>query len=96
VDALRLLDLLFEQPLMTVSRAAARLGAAFGTANRAVDLLVRLRILEEETGWQRNRVFRYSPHLALFEAPGGGAAEPADAPTPPQTTETAAGADTAR
>jgi Fic family protein len=88
VAALRLLDLLFEQPLITVKFAATRLGVAFGTANRIVDLLVSLNLLEEETGWQRNRVFRYSPYLALFREAAREAAA-SDESTPVQATETA-------
>jgi Fic family protein len=66
VAALRLLDLLFEQPLVTINRVGERLKVAFGTANRLVDRLVDVGILDETTGGLRNRVFRYSAYVDLF------------------------------
>lgn len=85
VAALRVLDMLFEQPLITVNRVMERLGVAFGTANRLVRQLVALGILEEVTGGRRHRVFRYAAYVSLFVA----SQAPAGVATPLQTTETA-------
>jgi hypothetical protein len=42
-------------------------------------------LLEEMTGYQRNRRYRYAPHLALFQPPSK-----AEEPTPIQTAVTEA------
>jgi Fic family protein len=64
---LSFLEYLFEQPIVTVRMAQERLNCAFVTANKVVERFVKLGLLEEITGFQRNRRFRYSPYLALFE-----------------------------
>jgi hypothetical protein len=48
---------------------------------------VELGVLQEITGYQRNRRYRYEPYLALFESPQS--AEPAEA-VPPAGTKTEA------
>jgi Fic family protein len=62
------LEYLFEQPITTVRLAEERLKCAFVTANKVVERFVNLGLLEEMTGFQRNRRFRYAPYLALFES----------------------------
>lgn len=72
-----LLDLLAEQPLMTAGYAVEKLGAAPTTIGGLLDKATKLGIVEEITGQKRNRVYRYSPFLALFtseDTPGTGAA----------------------
>jgi Fic family protein len=44
---LRLIDLLFEQPVLTIPDAARRLGIAYNSASRAVARLVKLGILSQ-------------------------------------------------
>ena len=66
INGLRLLDVLFRRPLVNVNVIARELGVVFATANRLVDQLVRAGLLEETTGAQRNRRYRYAPYLALF------------------------------
>lgn len=80
---LRLLDQLFEQPLLTVRLVEQRLGCSYATAAKLVEAFVQLGLLRETTGWQRNRRFRYDPYLALFEPSlyRPGAAMPAPART---------------
>ena len=53
------------------------LGIAFVTANKLVEQLEGLGILEEITGRRRGRVFSYTPYVALFrdEPPGAGEGE---------------------
>jgi hypothetical protein len=41
-------------------------GCAFATANRVVEALCGLGLLEETTGHNRNRVFSYAPYVAMF------------------------------
>lgn len=62
------LEYLFEQPIITVRLAEHRLNCVFVTANKVVERFVKLGLLEEMTGFQRNRRFRYAPYLALFES----------------------------
>jgi len=68
------LEYLFEQPIVTVRMVEQRLDCAFVTADKVVNRFVKLRLLEEITGFQRNRRFRYAPYLALFEPLRGEAA----------------------
>jgi Fic family protein len=78
-----LLEMLFEHPILTVRMVEKKLECSYVTANRLVEQFVRLRLLDEVTGQQRNRRFRYSPYLALFQpAPTG------EAPAPVQTAVT--------
>ena len=72
INGLRVLDLLFERPLVHVNLVKDSLGIAFVTANKLVEQLEGLGILEEITGRRRGRVFSYTPYVALFrdETPG--------------------------
>jgi cell filamentation protein, protein adenylyltransferase len=65
---MKLLDYLFEQPLVSVPLVEKRLECSFVTANKLVEQLEELKIVRETTGWQRNRRYRYDPYLALFDA----------------------------
>ena len=57
INALRLLDVLFEN----------KLKCAYVTANKLVEQFQQLGLLKEITGWQRNRLYRYEPYLKLFD-----------------------------
>lgn len=63
-----LLEYLFEQPIVTVRMVGQRLSCAFVTADKVVNRFIKLGLLEEATGFRRNRRFRYAPYLALFES----------------------------
>lgn len=65
-NALRLLDLLFERPLVNVNLVKARLGIAFVTANKLVEQFATLGVVDEITGRKRDRIFSYTPYVALF------------------------------
>jgi Fic family protein len=65
---MRLLDYLFEQPLVSVPLVEKRLTCSFATANKIIKLFAKLGVLREITGGQRNRRYRYDPYLALFDA----------------------------
>ncbi len=64
---LRLLDFLFQSPIISVRMAEQHLGCSYVTAANLIMDLVRLDILKEITGRQRNRRFRFDPYLALFD-----------------------------
>ncbi|MGH9914312.1 MAG: Fic family protein, partial [Pyrinomonadaceae bacterium] len=66
-SALRLLDFLFEQPIINVRVVEKQLQSSYVTASKLVDQIVELDLLRETTGYQRNRRYRYEPYLSLFE-----------------------------
>lgn len=80
---LRMLDLLYERPLLNATVVQNALSVTQVTAQRLIATMESVRIVEEITGFQRNRRYRYTPYLALFE---GDAGEDDDGP-PPQRTE---------
>jgi len=61
-----LLDMLFMNPIVTPSAVQHGLECTFKTANTLVNDFVAWGLLEETTGKQRNRRFRYGPYLALL------------------------------
>lgn len=67
-SGLRLLDYLYEQPIVNVRIIEKRLNSSFVTANKLVEQFVKLEILKETTGGLRNRRYSYFPYLALFES----------------------------
>ena len=64
-----LVDLLAENPYVTISRAAERLGVAYTTAQRAVAKLVAASILVQTGGRQRDRVFCAQAILDILQEP---------------------------
>jgi len=83
----RLIDVLFQHPLLSVKRAAELGECSFATANKALDELVTLGILREITGQKRNRTYRFVPYLQLFDrSPVNPAHDAADAQTPARAT----------
>jgi Fic family protein len=78
-NGLRLLELLFEQPIINIRLVERHLDCSYVTAGKLVDQFVELKLLREITGGQRNRLYRYEPYLTLFEPPSPtGAPETAD------------------
>jgi Fic family protein len=63
----RLLDALFEYPKISIGVARSILGCSYITAAKAVGALENSGIIEEVTGRRRNRIYRYTPYLRLFE-----------------------------
>ncbi len=61
-----MLDLLAEQPVITIKYASARLGATPTTVGRVLDQMILRGIVEEVTGRRRDRVYRYSPFLDVL------------------------------
>lgn len=66
-NGLRLLDYLFEQPIVSVRMSEKQLGCSYLTASNVIDDFVQLGIVREITGRQRNRRFRYEPYWKLFD-----------------------------
>jgi Fic family protein len=67
-SGLRLLDYLYQQPIINVRLVEKHLQSSFVTANKLVEQFVKLDILKETTGGQRNRRYSYLSYLALFES----------------------------
>lgn len=66
-NGLRILDRLFEHPIVSVGRVREWLNITPAGANNLVHRLVALGLLREITGYARNRRFRFEPYLKLFE-----------------------------
>lgn len=66
-NALRVHEMLFRFPLMTVNSVADHIGVSFTSANRLIDRLVDVGILVEATGHARNRVFQYRDYVDIFQ-----------------------------
>jgi cell filamentation protein, protein adenylyltransferase len=67
----RVLERLFEQPILSVKDVQALLGTTFAGANQIVQRLASLGVLREMTGQARHRRFRYDAYVRLFEEEGG-------------------------
>jgi len=64
---LKLLEFLFRHPLTDVQTAQKKLGVSYNTTSAAITKLESASLLREITGKQRNRIFRFSAYLELFE-----------------------------
>lgn len=69
LNELLLLDLLFQRPLVNTALVSAQLNITDVTAARLLNRLAILGLVDEITGRQRNRVFRYTPYWRLFQEP---------------------------
>ncbi|HLF10718.1 MAG TPA: Fic family protein, partial [Gammaproteobacteria bacterium] len=65
-NALKVHEMLFRLPLTNVNAMAELLGVSYTAANRLMEKLVEIDVLQEATGNARNRVFRYSAYIDLF------------------------------
>ena len=65
-NALKVHELLFKFPLISVNPIAEMLDVSFTSANRLIDRMVEIGILVEATGNSRNRVFQYQNYINIF------------------------------
>jgi len=65
-NALKVHELLFRFPLVSVNPVSDMLEVSFTSANRLVERLVDIGILIEATGNARNRVFQYQNYINIF------------------------------
>jgi Fic family protein len=63
----RIMNRLFDHPIITVAMVRDWLGITPAGANNLVRRLVEVGVLREITGYARNRRFRFDPYLQLFE-----------------------------
>lgn len=66
VNALALLDFLYQNPLVTPPIIARKLNVTIGTAYNLIGNLQKLGLLQEITRRERNRIFRYQPYLDIL------------------------------
>jgi Fic family protein len=62
----RVLESLYDRPIVTVNDVQKLTGTTYAAANTLVSRMVELDILNEMTGYARNRRFRYAPYIDLF------------------------------
>lgn len=65
----RVMEKLFEHPIVTVATVRDWLNITTPAANNLVRRLVDIELLREITGYARNRRFLFEPYLRLFEEP---------------------------
>jgi hypothetical protein len=65
----RVLEHLYERPIVSVNEVRALIGASYPAANQLVERLVKIGVLHEFTGQARHRRFRYDPYVRLFDGP---------------------------
>ena len=68
----RVLETLFERPIVSVKDVEGITGTSYAAANQLVKRMEGLGLLEEITGQARNRRFRYAPYIRLFADDEGG------------------------
>ena len=62
----RVLERLYQKPIVSVDDVRGITGTSFPAANDVVQRLVEIGVLTEITGRARNRRFRYDPYVNLF------------------------------
>jgi Fic family protein len=63
----RILEHLYQYPVVSAKQVQALVGATFAAANQIVRRLVNLGVLVEITGQARHRRFRYDAYVKLFD-----------------------------
>ena len=64
--ALKLMRYLYNKPIADASEIAKALEVNISTAHRLIQDFERLKILMEQTGYKRNRVFIFEDYIKLF------------------------------
>ncbi len=67
--AIKIIDLLAENPFWTTNKLSDRLGVAFTTAQRYINVLSELGILKQADNAQRDRVFFAHEIMAILDEP---------------------------
>jgi Fic family protein len=65
--AKRLMKYLYKKPVVYVKEIRDQLKVSLPTANSIISDFERLKILNEKTGWKRNREFEFTEYLKLFK-----------------------------
>ncbi|MEO5362592.1 MAG: Fic family protein [Magnetococcus sp. DMHC-8] len=64
----RLTQFLYRRPTVDIALVSTELEIQYQVANQLVGTLVKLGLLKEVTGYQRNRLFQFQPYLDIFRA----------------------------
>jgi hypothetical protein len=67
-DVDRFIHMHHQEPVINVNQAAEWLDIKYYAANQLIGALVELDILQEITGWQRNRMFVFRKYRDVFSA----------------------------
>ena len=65
-NAQKLLFFLFSKPVINYKEVEILLNITAPTANKLIKKFEELDVLEEMTGYQRNRIYCFKPYLKLF------------------------------
>jgi Fic family protein len=65
-NAGRILDYLYRKPFVNANDAAKHLEVSHQTASNLLKELVRLNVIKESTGFQRNRLYVFSDYIGIF------------------------------
>ncbi len=65
-NAMQVLETLYQKPFIKVADIKALIQVTYPAANQLMNKFVEHGLLEEVTGQARNRQFRYSPYIGLF------------------------------
>jgi Fic family protein len=65
-NGIKLLDVLFEYPIVSIKKASETIGCSFATGSKLIDQFILNNILAETTGFQRNRLFKFKPYIDIF------------------------------
>ena len=65
----RILDHLYERPMVSVTEVQRLIGTSYAAANSLVARLTGHGVLQEVTGQERNRIFKYKDYIGLFDEP---------------------------
>ena len=60
------MNYLYRKPVITAQEVKEHLDVSLPTANSLLADFERLKILNEKTGWKRNREFEFTEYLDLF------------------------------
>jgi Fic family protein len=66
IHAVRLVDLLFESPMIDVKTVAARFGISKAAAHQLIGRFENLGVLKEQTGKQRYKLYLFQEYVDLF------------------------------
>ena len=64
--AMKLLNYLEANPIIEVKKTAAALGVTFNTVSKAIENLMRLGVLKQNSQAERNRTFSYEQYLDIL------------------------------
>jgi DNA-binding MarR family transcriptional regulator len=66
-NAYLVLEHLYRQPIISANQVKDLTGTSYPAANNLVKRFEELGLIEEVTGKARNRRYRYSPYIDLFD-----------------------------